>query len=478
MNVYRFAPSPTGFLHVGGARTAIFNWLLARQSNGKLLLRIEDTDSKRSSNKFTRKIIDSLNWLGIDWDDTPVHQSKRKSRYLEIVNKLLEERKAYHCFCTPEKLNLNREIAEKDKSDYVYDKSCLKLSDSKVKSRLAAKQKYTIRLKTDTGLLTYHDKIMGEITTDVKLIGDFIIVRSDGSPIYQLAVVIDDHDMSITNVIRGADHLANTSKQILILKALNWNIPHFAHLPLILGLDKKRLSKRHGATSVEEFKKNGILPEALFNYLCLLGWASGDGNEIFKKEDLINKFRINNVNKSNAIFDEAKLKWMNAKYISQMTAKSLLNLSSEYVSKLDSLKEKEIKSAEKLAELIKLRAETINDFEQRMHFFYNDPDSYNDKGINKYFKPETIQILSELNNKLNSENDFNTEKIEIVIRNLADALNISAAKLIHPLRLALTGDIASPGIFEIIEILGIAKVGKRINIAIKYIESNIEVSVN
>ena len=478
MNVFRFAPSPTGYLHVGGARTAIFNWLLAKQMHGKFLLRIEDTDSKRSTDEFTQQIINSLKWLEINWDDTPLFQSQRKSRYLEIIDRLLAEKNAYHCFCTPEVLKQKREITEKNKGDYVYDKTCLNLSESQVQLRLAKKQEFTIRIKSGAGTLKYHDKIMGEISTERKLIGDFIIVRSDGNPVYQLAVVVDDHDMGITNVIRGADHLANTPKQILILKALNWNIPQFAHLPLILGTDKKRLSKRHGATSTEEFKKNGYLPEALFNYLCLLGWASGDDIEIFSREELINIFSLENVNKSNAVFDEQKLKWMNAKYISQMSSDSLLHMSSEFNSEKESMTEDEIGSILKLTDLVKLRAETINDFDQRMNFYYHDPECYNEKGVIKYFHPKTIQMLQAIMDKFNNEKDFHHDRIENIIRNMAEELKQSAAKLIHPLRLALTGDIASPGIFEIIEILGKNKVKIRINNAIQYIKSNIEISIN
>ena len=473
MNVYRFAPSPTGFLHVGGARTAIFNWLLAKQSGGKFLLRIEDTDEQRSSSEFTHQIINSLKWLSLDWHDSPIYQSQRKKRYLEVVNKLVAENKAYQCFCAPDELKQKREIAEKNKSDYVYDKTCLNLSDAEVQAKLAENLPYTIRLKTGSGSLTYNDKVMGIVKNDIHLIGDFILVRSNGSPVYQLAVVVDDHDMGVTDVIRGADHLANTPKQILIMQALNWDIPQFAHLPLILGPDKKRLSKRHGSTSVEEFKKNGFLSEALFNYLCLLGWASGDDTEIFNIEELINEFKLENVNKSNAVFDEQKLKWMNAKYISSLPGRALLNLSNEYRQLEDSIKLEEKKSTEKLADLVKLRAETLNDFEDRLYFYYNEPKSYNEKGIKKYFGFDSINLLQQINQILNLENDFETEKIENIVRNLADEFNISAAKLIHPLRLALTGDIASPGIFEIIEILGKDKVCKRINNAIVFIKSKI-----
>ena len=327
MNIYRFAPSPTGFLHVGGARTAIYNWLLAKQNNGKFLLRIEDTDQKRSSEIFTSQIMDSLNWLGLKWDNEPLFQSQRNDRYLEIASKLLEEKKAYRCFCSEQNLKEKRKIAEQNKSDYVYDKTCRNLSKDKIDIKLKENVPFTIRIKTDDGHVSFSDKIMGKMKSEIRLIGDFILVRSDGNPVYQLAVIVDDHDMGINHVIRGADHLANTSKQILILKALGWEIPQYAHLPLILGQDKKRLSKRHGATSVNEFREKGYIPAALFNYLCLLGWSPGDDHEIFEKSDLIKTFSLQKVNNSNAIFDQEKLKWMNAKYISNSTADELIQLS-------------------------------------------------------------------------------------------------------------------------------------------------------
>jgi len=469
MNVYRFAPSPTGFLHIGGARTAIFNWLSARKENGKFILRIEDTDRNRSSDKYTKQILSSLKWLGLDWDENPVFQSERENRHIEIANKLLKCKKAYHCFCTPEELAENRKIAEKNKTEYIYDGKCRNLTDSAVQQKIDAGIPYSVRLKTDHTNVQVTDKVLGNVTFAVKEFGDFIILRSNGTPVYQLAVVVDDHDMCVTEVVRGADHLSNTPKQILLYEALGWSIPNFVHLPLILGPDKKRLSKRHGSTSVEEFRDKGYLPDALFNYLCLLGLSTGSDSEIFSKDNLIKEFNLDNVNNSNAVFDEKKLIWMNAKYISQKSAEELLNLSKEYNARENELEDIQKHSAQQLAELVKLRAETIVDFDQRMNFFYSSPQQFNEKGEKKYFNQDTSAQLQLVCDKLDPIDDFIPAMIEHVIRNLADELQISAGNLIHPLRLALTGDIASPGIFEIISILGKSEANKRIKNAIEYI---------
>jgi glutamyl-tRNA synthetase len=284
--------------------------------------------------------------------------------------------------------------------------------------------------------------------------------------------------MGINHVIRGADHLANTSKQILILKALGWEIPQYAHLPLILGQDKKRLSKRHGATSVNEFREKGYIPAALFNYLCLLGWSPGDDHEIFEKSDLIKTFSLEKVNNSNAIFDQEKLKWMNAKYISDLATAELIQLSKLCQSKNTKLSETEVHSLIKLADLVKIRAETMDEFDQKIHFFYDAPESFNQKGVQKYFNGKSMRWLDQLSTIFSAEKDFVVTKIEKLIRKYAEDEQVSAGTLIHPLRLALTGDIASPGIFEIVEILGKDKVINRINKAVRYIETNIKVSTN
>ncbi|MFQ5583570.1 MAG: glutamate--tRNA ligase, partial [Calditrichia bacterium] len=311
----RFAPSPTGFLHVGGARTALFNWIYARRHGGKFLLRVEDTDRVRSTPENTRKIFDDLIWLGINWDEEVIYQSTRSDIYRQYANLLLETDKAYRCFCTAETLAKKRHLAEQNKLPYLYDKTCRRLAPEVVSQNLRENKPFTLRLRVPEGETAWRDLIRENIRVANSEIDDFIILRSDGTPIYQLAVVVDDHFMEITHVIRGDDHISNTPKQILLYNAFGWDIPLFGHIPLILGADKKRLSKRHGATSVGEFRERGYLADALKNYLVLLGWSPGDDREIMSMDEIIKRFSLENIQKKSAIFDEAKLQWFNALYI-------------------------------------------------------------------------------------------------------------------------------------------------------------------
>jgi glutamyl-tRNA synthetase len=416
--------------------------------------------------------LDSLNWLGIDWDESPVYQSEREKRHVEIAHKLLKNNHAYRCFCSSEKLIEQRKIAKKNKTEYVYDGTCRNLTSAEIAQKLSQSIKYSIRLKTYEGFIKFNDKIFGEISINSKEIGDFIILRSDSTPVYQLAVVVDDFDMGITHIVRGADHLPNTPKQIMIFKALKWKVPEFAHLPLILGPDKKRLSKRHGATSVEEFRNKGLLANALFNYLCLLGWAPGDDREILDKDELIQLFTLNKVSKANAVFDEHKLLWMNNKYLNKASAQELLALSVKFKEEISKLSSVDKESLINLANLVKQRANTLVDFENGLEFYFQHPQSYNEKGINKYFKPEsTPKLLILAKEALNRISIFNVENIEKTIRDLAENHNVSAAKIIHPLRLALTGSTASPGIFDIIHILGKERINHRIELAVNFINN-------
>ena len=311
----RFAPSPTGVLHVGGARTAIFNWLLAKQNRGEFLLRIEDTDKKRSNPESINQILRSLSWLGLDWHGDPYYQSKAIDRHKQCAVELLKTGKAYRCFCTVALLQKERRRAEADRTAFLYDGRCARLSAEQIQTNLDNALPYALRLAIGKGETVFNDAVRGSVCVDHNQLDDFIILRSDGTPVYHLAVVVDDHDMGVTHVIRGDDHLSNTPKQILIYQALGWRVPQFGHLPLIHGMDGGRLSKRHGATSVEDFRSRGILADALFNYLCLLGWSPGDDKEIMSQKELITLFSLNRVNKKNAIFDEKKLDWINGKYL-------------------------------------------------------------------------------------------------------------------------------------------------------------------
>ncbi len=464
----RFAPSPTGYLHIGGARTALFNYVFAKGRNGKFLLRIEDTDTERSKKEYTEQIIRSLEWLGIKHDEDIVFQSERFGKYKEYADKLLKEGKAYRCFCTKE------EIEEKKKNNpkWKYDRKCLNLSKEEIEKNLKEGKPYTIRLKLpDTGI-EFYDHVRGEMKFHSKDFEDFIIVRSNGVPIYQFTVVIDDYEMGITHVIRGDDHLSNTPKQILIYKALGFDIPEFAHIPLILGQDKKRLSKRHGATSVEEYRENGFLPEALVNFIALLGWSPGDDREILSLEEIIKEFSLERINKSPAVFDYKKALWLNGKYISTKSNDYLFPYFKESFEKHGIAIERN-KKTEKILELLKTRVKTLNEFYEFGFYFFKDPETYDEKGINKYFKKENSkEILSKLVEILEKTEPFTEEKLEEVLRSEAEKMDLSAAKLIHPFRLAITGYTVSPGIFETAVLIGKENCIKRIKKALDFLSQN------
>jgi len=472
-SVYRFAPSPTGYLHVGGARTAIFNWLLARKEQGKFLLRIEDTDRSRSTDKAVKQIIASLQWLGLDWDEEPLFQSHRLRRHNEIVRQLLEKDKAYFCFCSKETIEEKKQKAQRDKRTFLYDKRCRRLTKEEVAHNLASGESFAVRLKVPEGKTQYNDSVHGETVVDNTEIDDFVIQRSDKTPVYQLAVVIDDHDMHVTHVLRGDDHFTNTPKQLLIYQAMEWPAPRFGHLPLILGQDRQRLSKRHGATSVEELRQMGILPDALFNFLCLLGWSPGDDREIIGKDELIQLFSLERVNKANAVFNEQKLFWMNGKYLSMTSNERLVSLlKSEIDDGENKMIEEDSPSFLHFIQLLKERARTLNDISSSMDYFFNDPVDYDQEGIDKHFKQSiSLQLLQELKILLTDVEDFNAPGLEPKFRSFAQKKDLKLGEIIHPLRLALTGRLASPGIFEIMEILGEEIVQRRISKAIDFIQS-------
>jgi glutamyl-tRNA synthetase len=474
-NAYRFAPSPTGLLHVGGARTAIFNWLLAKKNGGKFLLRIEDTDEKRSSKESLEQILSSLKWLNIDWDGQPLFQSKQKKRHQQVGQELLEQNKVYRCFCTPQLLQEERRKAAVNKKAFIYTGRCRYLSSLEIKSNLRKNLPFTLRLRLVEGETTFNDLVRGTVTVKHAELDDFVIIRSDGSPVYHLAVVIDDHDMGITHIVRGDDHLSNTPKQILIHRALGWQIPHYAHVPLISGQDGARLSKRHGATAIEDFRKKGILSDALFNYLCLLGWAPGDDSEIMSRDEIIERFSLDRVGKKDAIFDEKKLIWINGKYLSQKSTEEIVRLLHRYLTKHElKLVEKNKEKFMDLIGLVKIRAQTIKEVYEKSRFFLVDPETYEKKGAEMYFKDrQTVNWFEDLSKFLKDESVFESEQLEKIIRTFAELKGIKAAQLIHPLRLALTGRTTSPGIFEVMEILDRDTVVRRVDKAIKFIRQEL-----
>ncbi len=463
----RFAPSPTGYLHVGGARTALFNWLFARKHQGKFLLRIEDTDRERSSEEMTRKIFEGLIWLGLTWDEDIVYQGKRAAVHREVAYQLVQQGKAYPCFCTPEELEAKRQQARREKRAYRYDGTCRNLASADVKARMAEGKPFAIRFKVEPQVIRWDDGVHGPIEVNSRELDDFIILRSDGSPIYHLAVVVDDHHMRITHVIRGDDHISNTPKQILLYQALGWEIPQFAHLPLILGPDKKRLSKRHGATAVDEYQRMGILPEAMFNYLALLGWSPGDDREILSREEILQAFDLKGISKNNAVFDEKKLIWMNGQYIHQMPVEKLWPLVQELVverglfTKAQAIEQRQYLM--QVIALLKTRVKLLPEFVDGARYFFEDPTTFDPKGLRKHLKtPQAWELLEAYTAELEQLTDFTEEPLETHLRAFAERHGVSAAKIIHPVRLAITGVTVTPGLFEVMTLLGKETVLRRL----------------
>jgi glutamyl-tRNA synthetase len=442
----RFAPSPTGFLHVGGARTAIFNLLHARRYGGTMLLRIEDTDVERSRQHHAEQIVASLRWLGVEWDEGPIHQSDRLERYRERAEELVASGKAYRCYCTVEELDAERAAAEAASKQWRYSGRCRHIAG-------VSNEPHVIRFAVPPGMIEFQDLIRGEMQFEGELIDDFVLLRSDGNPTYHLSVTVDDIDMAITHVARGDDHLSNTPKHVLLFRAFGAEVPSFAHLPLILGSDKKRLSKRTGATSAEEYREMGIVPEALFNFLTLLGWSPGENREIFTRDEAAQWFDLSDVNKAPAVFDPEKLLWMNGQYLMRMTPEQiyphLVPFLGDAPRPLDELRT--------IIDLHKMRARTLRELAEQMTIYFIDDDAieYDAETVKKHLKGDDLAArLSSLQDALASTNPFDVTTSEAALRKLAESQGVSAAKLIHPLRLALTGKGASPPIFDVAVVLG------------------------
>jgi len=469
--VLRFAPSPTGHLHIGGARTALFNYLLARKLGGRFLLRIEDTDRRRSTEEAVEAIIEGLRWLGIEWDGEILFQSRGLERHLEAARTLLEKGAAYRCFCTPEQLEEQGKLVRSAKKPYVYDRTCLGLDDREAQKRAAAGEPHVLRFRIPEGETTYHDRIHGRVRFDNLQLEDFIILRSDGTPTYQLAAVADDIQMGITHIVRGDDHISNTPKQVLLYRALEAGVPEFAHVPLILGPDKKRLSKRHGATSLTEYREMGFLGPAVFNYLALLGWSPGDDREILDREELVNIFTLEGINKGNAVFDQTKLLWMNGQYLSRMKAGEIFDLVHEDFAG-EGLVDRDLSPGERdyllrVLDLVKQRCRLKSDLLRRSRYFFPVDLHYDQAATAKYWKPGTAELLSALKDELQQVQDWSERPLENLLRALAEKLHVSAGKLIHPLRVALSGEAVSPGIFEVMALMGSDLVLARLDRALK-----------
>jgi len=457
----RFAPSPTGFLHIGSVRTALFNYLLARNQGGKLILRVEDTDRSRSEDRFLREIVEDLPWLGLDWDDGPYFQMERLEIYRRHAQTLLEKNLAYPCFCTAQELEATREKAAEEKRAPAYPGTCADCSPSEAQKLMAEGRPYTLRFRVPKGETLIDDAIRGEVRFDNSLLDDFIIVKSDGIPVYNFAAVVDDYLMEITHVIRGEEHLSNTPRQVLIYQGLGQTPPKFVHIPIILDEQKRKLSKRRGGVELPDFIKRGFLPEAVFNFLALLGWAPGDNREVMTREELIAAFSLEKVSRHPAVFDEQKLLWMNALYIKELGAAKLAQRALPFYQRAGFNPPEDF--LEKVCGLYLERVRTLEELVESTDFFFTEVKTYDEKAAAKHAeKPEIFSQLSTLAQKLEQLTPFTAPEIESTVRETAEAMGISAGKLIHPSRLALTGRGVSAGLFEIIELLGQEKTAQRL----------------
>jgi glutamyl-tRNA synthetase len=475
-NRLRFAPSPTGYLHVGGARTALFNWLYCKHYGGQFLLRIEDTDKARSTDESTRAIFDGLNWLGLKWDEEVVFQGANLERHQTDARALLDTNKAYRCFCTAAELDQRRKDAEKMKQAFRYDGRCDRLKPDELKAKVDANTPFTIRFRIPGGSTTWDDVVHGDITFPNKDVDDFIILRNDGTPIYNLAVVSDDIAMRITLVMRGDDHISNTPKQIMLYEALGATIPKFAHLPMIHGMDGKKLSKRHGATAVGDYQHLGMLPEAMLNFLALLGWSPGGDLEVMSIAEMVEKFSADHLSKKAAVFDTAKLEWMNGQHLSRVEGDKLLPVVARALDSagLATLADVEAKRAWflKLVELLKIRARTIDDIVRQATPYLRETIEYDPEAVAKQWKDRdaTRKLLAATREKLGTLKDWSPAPMEDALRQLAEQLGTTGGKLFQPLRVALTGLTVSPGIFDVLEMLGRERSVARIEAAVAFLQ--------
>jgi len=463
----RFAPSPTGFLHVGGARTALYSWLFARQMKGQFILRIEDTDLERSTPEAVDAILEAMQWLELDWDEGPFYQTQHFERYQTVADQLLKSGHAYQCYCTKERLEKLRETQLANKEKPRYDGRCRDLS------KIAQDTPFVVRFRNpDTGAVVIEDCVRGEVVVQNSELDDLIIVRSDGTPTYNFTVVVDDWDMKITHVIRGDDHLNNTPRQINLLKALQANIPIYAHIPMILGSDGKRLSKRHGAVSVQHYQIEGILPQALLNYLVRLGWSHGD-QEIFSREEMIQYFNLANVNKAPAAFNHEKLLWLNQHYIKTLPEETVAQSLALQCQTLN-LDLTQGPSLEKMVIAQRDRAKTLLEMAQKSSFFYEEMKELDSDLQNQYFNAENLNALRVLYDRLSAISLWEAENLHNAINETVESLNIKLGKLAQPLRVAVTGGTISPSIDITLELLGKTRVLERLGriVFAGFIDSN------
>ena len=477
----RFAPSPTGYLHIGGARTALFNWLFAKRHNGTFILRIDDTDEQRSTESSMKQIYESLNWLGFNWDEGekvggpygPYIQSERRSIYQEYIEKLIESGHAYYCYCNSDELAQMRQLAKDENRPFHYNRKCLHLTKKSQKLMVEQGRKPVIRFKVPDQTVSFDDLILGRISTESDTLQDEVIVKSNGSPLYNLTSIVDDHEMKISHIIRGADHLSNTPKQVLLAQALELDMPQFAHLPMVLGSSKgEKLSKRHGATSIEQYRNEGYLPQAMINFLVRLGWSLDDTTEIFSVSELTQNFDIGRVGKSGSVFDIKKLRWLNGHYINQLNLPERTSAVIPFLQPLCSIDstELEVNRLEAIVSVIDDRLITLADIKEHAYHFFKDDFAYDPKGIKKWLsKDGSISLLQMLHDAMEKINTFDEKSVETAIWSIVDSLGIKKVEGLQPIRMAISGMTSGPSLFEMVILVGQSETLKRIKRLITYL---------
>lgn len=465
----RFAPSPTGLLHIGSAHTGLFNWLFARREKGRFLLRIEDTDTARSRPEWVDAIFEVLEWMGMDWDEEVVYQSSRFDRHVSRAEFLVEAGKAYRCYYLPEELEARRKEALAEGRSWRNDRRYADITAAEAEALEAEGRKPVIRLKIPEGKTVFRDRILGEIEVENETIDDFVIVRSNGTPLYHLAVVVDDVDMNVSHVIRGIDHVTNTTKHIHLFRALGADLPEFAHLPSILGEDKKKLSKRHGAVSVSEYRDAGYLSDAVVNFLSLLGWQTGDDQEFFTRAELMERFSLDQVHKRDTVFDLKKFEWLNGQHIMARSDEELWSLAQPFLRQAGLTGDGQADGrtsdrrtidhayALEVVGLLRERCRTLAEFAVQGRFFFTDDFDYNPKAVRKHWSKDPVaasERIGWLRDEFAALEAFDADAVEGVIRDLSERHGLKAAQFIHPCRVALTGEMAGPSLFHLIAVLG------------------------
>jgi glutamyl-tRNA synthetase len=463
----RFPPSPTGHLHIGGVRTALFNWLYARHHGGVFILRIEDTDAERSSWEMVAGIVDGLRWLGLDWDEgpdtggphAPYFQSQRLDRHRELAERLVREGRAYYCYCSPETLRQKREAAGAAGGGWIYDRTCGRLDADEIARRESSGATRAIRFRVPPGMTAFEDLVHGRIEFDNAVIEDFVVLRSDRQPTYHLSVVADDIDMDITHVVRGDDHVSNTPKHLLLYDAFGRQPPAFAHVPLILGADKKRLSKRHGATSVMEYQRLGYLSETMVNFLALLGWSPGTDQEVLTRTELLDLFTLEGIGGGNAVFNPEKLDWMNQQHIARLPAEEIVRRIEPLLKDAGlwraSFSGEEHEWLLRVIDLVKPRIRRLSQIVDAARPFLEEQVSVEPDAEKKYLSSAALQQpFAALVETFAGLDRFDPQSLETALRTTADLAGIKAGALIHATRVAVTGRTVSPGLFEVLELLG------------------------